>query len=65
MDLKKFENNDGVYYNDEMVESWDGLKLNLVRQFISDSPQAVLIILHGLANNLTLYDDFVKPFIEA
>ena len=65
MDLSKFENNNGVYLNDEMVESWDGLKLNLVRQFISDSPKAILIILHGLANNLTLYDDFVKPFINA
>ena len=33
MDLSKFENNSGVYYNDEMVESWDGTKINLVPQF--------------------------------
>ena len=65
MDLLKFEKNNGVYYSDEMVESWDGLKLHLVRQFITDSPKGILIILHGLANNLDLYDDFVKPFIKA
>lgn len=64
MDLSKFENNNGVYYSDEMVENWDGTKLNLVRQFVSDAPKAILIILHDLANNLRLYDDFVKPFIK-
>ena len=58
MDLSKFENSNGIYYNDEMVESWDGTKLKVVRQFISDTPKAILIILHGLANNLGLYDDF-------
>lgn len=65
MDLSKFENIEGVYYNDEMVGSRDGIKLNLERQFLSDTPKAILIILHGLANNLGLYDDFVKPFIKA
>ena len=29
MDLSKFENNNGVYYSDEMVESWDGIKFNM------------------------------------
>ena len=58
MDSAKFENSNGIYYNDEMVESWDGTQLNLVRLFISDTPKAILIILHGLANNLGLYDDF-------
>ena len=37
MDLSQFETSDGVYYNDEMIESWDGSKLNLVRQFVSEN----------------------------
>ena len=34
MDLSKFGNSNSVYYNDEMAESWDGTKFNLVRQFL-------------------------------
>lgn len=40
MDLSKFAFSDGVYYDDGMVESWDGTKLNLVRQFKTDHAKA-------------------------
>lgn len=33
MGLSKYENHNGVYYNAQMVESWDGTKLNLVHRF--------------------------------
>lgn len=35
----------------EMVETHDGLKLYVVRNNASTDPKAVLIILHGLAND--------------
>ena len=46
----------------EMVETYDGLKLYVVRNIASAEPKAVLIILHGLANEHSLYDAFVLPF---
>lgn len=46
----------------EMVETHDGLKLYVVRNNASTEPKAVLIILHGLANEHSLYDAFVQPF---
>ena len=46
----------------EMVETHDGLKLYVVRNNASTDPKAVLIILHGLANEHSLYDAFVQPF---
>ena len=45
-----------------MVETHDGLKLYVVRNNASAEPKAVLIILHGLANEHSLYDVFVHPF---
>jgi alpha-beta hydrolase superfamily lysophospholipase len=45
----------------EMVETYDGLKLYVVRNIASAEPKAVLIILHGLANEHSLYDAFVLP----
>ncbi len=47
---------------EEMVTTHDGLKLFLKRDLVSSQAKAVLIILHGLANEHSLYDYFVKPF---
>ena len=46
----------------EMIETHDGLKLYVVRNNASAEAKAVLIILHGLANEHSLYDAFVQPF---
>ena len=37
MDLSQFETSDGVYYNDEMIECWNGHQHNLVCQFVSEN----------------------------
>ncbi|MCF0051497.1 hypothetical protein LXM25_15620 [Dyadobacter sp. LJ53] len=41
----------------EMVPSYDGIKLHLSKDYPKEQPKAVLIIAHGLANHLGLYDN--------
>lgn len=48
----------------KMITTHDGLKLRVVHNAASESPKAVLIILHGLANHAGLYDSFVLAFLE-
>ncbi len=48
----------------ELIESYDGLKLYLSRDCGTETPKAILIILHGLANHHALYDAFVPAFLE-
>lgn len=65
MDIANFEkSNAGFLVNTDDISTWDGIKLHLSRDYPNDSPKAVMIILHGLANHLGLYDNFVIPFLE-
>lgn len=65
MDTTTFEKTkDGFLEKTEKISSWDGIGLYLSRDYPNASPKAIMIILHGLANHLSLYDNFVIPFLE-
>lgn len=56
MDTATFEKTkDGFLEKTEKISSWDGTGLYLSRDYPDVSPKAIMIILHGLANHLSLY----------
>lgn len=65
MDTSKLEKDKKDFPNKtNMVETWDGIHLNLKRDETTGNPKAVIILLHGLGNYIGLYDAFVPQFQE-